>query len=495
MKHILSLDQGTTSSRAVLFDAAGAPVDLVQREFRQIFPRPGWVEHDANEIWESQIAVAREVLARRSLHPRDLAAIGITNQRETVVVWERKSGRPISNAIVWQDRRTAAVCGELVQKGLEPGIQRKTGLVLDAYFSATKLNWILDHVPGARARAEAGELAAGTIDTWLLWKLTEGRVHATDATNASRTLLFSLTSGAWDDELLRIFDIPRSILPEVRDSQGVIAEARGDLAGVPIAGVAGDQQAALFGQVCTRPGMVKNTYGTGCFLLMHAGETPAISKHRLLSTVASRIGGRDSFALEGSVFVAGAAVQWLRDGLGIIRSSSEVEPLAASVADAGGVYFVPALTGLGAPQWDPYARGTIVGLTRGSTAAHLARATLEGIAQQVADVIEAMELDSGVGIEELRVDGGAARNDLLLQMQADLLGAPVVRPKVTETTAQGAAFLAGLAVGFWKDLPEIERLWAVDRRFEPKIVESERVASRAAWKRALERSRGWETAR
>ena len=439
MKYILALDQGTTSSRAIVFNQGGAAVAVAQKEFRQIFPQPGWVEHDANEIWATQSGVAAEVLARAGLQPADLAAIGITNQRETTVVWERATGRPIAHAIVWQDRRTAAFCDALKRDGHAPFIQRQTGLVVDAYFSASKLRWLLDHVPGARARAEAGELAFGTIDSWLMWKLTGGAAHVTDASNASRTMLCNLHTGDWDEELLQLFGVPRAILPAVRGSSEIYGEATGPLAGIPIAGLAGDQQAALFGQVCTRPGMVKNTYGTGCFMLMHTGAQPVASRHQLLTTIAWRIGGRTEYALEGSVFIAGAAIQWLRDGLGLIKSARDVEALAASVPDTGGVYFVPAFAGLGAPHWDAYARGAIAGLTRGTTAAHLARAALESIAFQSADLVRAMEADSGIALRELRVDGGACVNNLLMQFQADLLGVPVARPKVFETTALGAA--------------------------------------------------------
>jgi glycerol kinase len=493
MKGILALDQGTTSSRAIVFDRRGRPLGMAQREFRQYFPHPGWVEHDPIEIWNSQLATARAALKKSGLRAADLAAIGITNQRETVVLWDRATGRPLHRAIVWQDRRTAATCEALKRRGLEPRIRRKTGLVLDPYFSAPKLAWLLDHVKGARAAAREGRLAFGTIDSWLVWNLTGGRAHVTDASNASRTLLLNLRTGDWDDELLRLFDIPRAVLPEVCDSSGVIGAALASRLGAeaPIAGIAGDQQAALFGQLGTRPGLVKNTYGTGCFMLMNTGATPVASRNRLLTTVAWRRGGVLTYALEGSVFVAGAAVQWLRDGLGLIRRSSDIEALARSVPDSGGVYLVPAFTGLGAPYWDPYARGALLGLTRGSTAAHLARATLESIAHQSADLLEAMRRDARMTLRELRVDGGAAANDLLMQTQADLIRIPVVRPSVTETTARGAAFLAGLAVGFWKDEEELSRLWKAERVFRPRATPARVKAERARWKRAVERALRW----
>ena len=499
MPHVLALDQGTTSSRAIVFDESGSAVAMAQREFQQIFPRPGWVEHDPREIWDSQLAVAREALARAGLAARDVAAIGITNQRETTVVWDRATGMPVANAIVWQDRRTAGACDRLKREGREPLFRDQTGLVLDPYFSGTKLAWILDHVPGARDAANAanaagtGRLAFGTVDSWLLWNLTGG-LHATDVTNASRTLLWDLHAGDWSDELLGLLDIPRGLLPAVRSSSEVYGETLPGLLGVPIpiAGVAGDQQAALFGQACLAPGMVKNTYGTGCFLLMNTGDRPVRSGNELLTTPAWRIGGRTDYALEGSVFVAGAVVQWLRDGLGLIRSAAEVEALAASVPDSGGVVLVPAFTGLGAPHWDPYARGTLVGITRGTNAGHLARAALEGIAFQVCDVLAAMAADSGVPVAELRVDGGAAANDLLMQLQADLAGVPVVRPRVQETTALGAAYLAGLAVGVWKDTGEIAARWQVDHRFEPRLDPAAAAGRRELWSRAVERAKGWE---
>ncbi len=494
MPHVLALDQGTTSSRAIVFDAAGSVVAMAQREFRQIFPRPGWVEHDPIEIWESQLAVAREALAGAGLAAGEIAALGITNQRETTVVWDRATGKPIANAIVWQDRRTAEACAGLKRAGHEELFRTRTGLVLDPYFSGTKLAWLLDHVPGAREGAEAGRLAFGTVDSWLLWNLTGGGLHATDVTNASRTLLWDLHSGEWSAELAAILDVPLGMLPEVRASSEVYGETLSGLFGapIPIAGVAGDQQAALFGQACLSPGMVKTTYGTGCFLLMNTGDRPVRSAAELLTTPAWRLGSRTEYALEGSVFVAGAVVQWLRDGLGFFTSAAEVEALAASVPDSGGVVVVPAFAGLGAPHWDPYARGALLGITRGTTAGHLARAALEGIAFQVADVLAAMAADSGVPVAELRVDGGAAANDLLMQMQADLAGVPVVRPRVQETTALGAAYLAGLAVGVWKSPDEIAARWQVERRFEPRLDPAAAAERREQWRRAVERAKGWE---
>jgi glycerol kinase len=493
MSFILALDQGTTSSRALVFDHEGNVRGLARKEFRQIFPQPGLVEHDAEEIWASQLGVAVEAVTRAGATTTDIAAIGITNQRETTVVWDRRSGKPLHNAIVWQDRRTAGECDLLKSQGLEPLFRARTGLLLDPYFSGTKLAWILDHLPGARKRAEAGELAFGTIDSWLVWNLTGGERHLTDASNASRTLLFNLHTGAWDPELLELLRIPAAVLPEVVDSSAVYGEtaARFFASRIPITGIAGDQQAALFGQLCDRPGMVKNTYGTGCFMLMHTGGRPIISSQNLITTVACRLNGESEYALEGSVFSAGAAVQWLRDGLGIIRSSGEIEALAASVPDNGGIYLVPAFTGLGAPQWDPYARGTLLGITRGTTAAHLARATLESIAFQSADLLEAMEKDSGTPLTELRVDGGATDNDLLMQFQADLLGVPVVRPQVRETTALGAAYLAGLAIGFWRDRAEIGRFRQTERTFIPAMGREKAATLRYNWSRALERAKGW----
>jgi glycerol kinase len=491
--YILALDQGTTSSRAILFDHEGAIRGVAQREFPQLFPRPGWVEHDPREIWASQLGVAAEALAGASLRPRDLAAVGLTNQRETTLVWDRETGEPVTNAIVWQDRRTAEMCDRLRAEGAEPLVRDRTGLVVDAYFSGTKVAWILDNVAGAREKAEAGRLAFGTVDSWLLWNLTAGRLHVTDASNASRTMLYDIRAGRWDDDLLGLLRVPRSLLPEVRGSGDVLGDATvPELDGTPLAGVAGDQQAALFGQACFAPGLTKNTYGTGCFILQNTGTTAPASRHGLVTTVAWARGGVTEYALEGSVFIAGAVVQWLRDGLGILRSSAEVEGLASSVPDNGGVFFVPAFTGLGAPHWDAYARGTLVGLTRGTSAAHVARAALESIAFQSADLADAMQSDSGVALTELRVDGGASRNDLLMQFQADVLGVPVVRPKVTETTALGAAYLAGLAVGFWKSPEEIASQWAVERRFEPQMAPADARALRDRWAEALGRAKGWE---
>ncbi len=493
---ILALDQGTTSSRAILFDHSGEILAVSQLEFEQIFPRPGWVEHDPSEIWSSQAAVAAESIARAGVAVHDVAGIGITNQRETTLVWNRRTGEPVYNAIVWQDRRTAGYCDRLRDAGHEDLIRQKTGLVIDAYFSGTKIQWILDNVEGARERAEQGELAFGTVDSWLVWKMTGGRLHMTDVSNASRTLLYNIHTNEWDDELLDLLNIPRSMLPEVRSSSELYGRTTGDTfaADVPIAGIAGDQQAALFGQVCTSPGMVKNTYGTGCFMLMNTGEDAVASENNLVTTVAWRIGDRTEYALEGSIFVAGAVVQWLRDGLGLIRTSEEVEALARKVPDNGGVYLVPAFTGLGAPHWDAYARGAIVGLTRGSEAAHIARAALESIAYQTVDVIRAMEADSRLALKELRVDGGATANDLLMQFQADVLGVPVVRPRVRETTALGAAYLAGLAVGFWADQDEIATQWEEEARFEPQVDQGLAAAHLEGWARALERAKAWEDA-
>ncbi len=493
MSCILALDQGTTSSRALVFDHGGNVRGSAQKEFRQIYPQAAWIEHDPHEILASQTRVAAEALIHAGLSARDVVAIGITNQRETTVVWDRATGAPVYNAIVWQDRRTAAHCDQLKAAGSEPLFTRKTGLVLDAYFSGTKLHWILANVPGAREMARAGKLAFGTIDTWLIWHLSGGKSHYTDASNASRTLLYNIHEGCWDEELLEILDIPRSVLPEVGPSSGMIAETAGDLfaASIPITGVAGDQQAALFGQCCFTPGMVKNTYGTGCFMLMNTGTRARMSRNRLLTTAAWTRGHTASYALEGSVFVGGAVVQWLRDSLGMFQSSAEVEPLAASVQDSDGVYFVPAFTGLGSPHWDPYARGTLIGLTRGTTRAHIARAALDGIAYQVADVLTAMQADAAIPVTELRVDGGAAANDLLMQFQADLLGVPVVRPRQLESTAQGAAYLAGLAMGYWQDEAEIRALWKVDRVFEPSMDADRRAAFLAGWAKALGRAKGW----
>ncbi len=496
MKAILAFDQGTTSSRAIVFGHDGRILGIAQQEFRQIFPRPGWVEHDALEIWRTQRESGVQALVAAGLSASEVAAIGVANQRETTLLWDRATGLPIANAIVWQDRRTASRCDALRQSGHEALFARKTGLLLDAYFSGTKLAWLLDNVPGARERARRGELAFGTIDAWIAWQLSGGRVHVSDVTNASRTLLFDIHALAWDDELLALLDIPRSVLPSVVPSSGVVAVSacEGFPAGIVLAGIAGDQQAALFGQACHRPGMAKNTYGTGCFLLMHTGEAAAVSRHRLLSTVACGLGGRTTYALEGSVFVAGAAIQWLRDGLGLVARAAEVDELAASVPDTGDVYFVPALAGLGAPYWDPRARGTIVGITGGTTRAHLARATLEAIAFQSAELAEAMSGDCGIALTELRVDGGAAVSNLLMQMQADLLGVPVVRPRVTQTTALGAAYLAGLAVGFWEDEAAIASLWERERVFEPAVSRDFAAARLHGWKRAVERSRDWSRA-
>ncbi|WP_374665254.1 glycerol kinase GlpK [Ramlibacter sp.] len=499
MKYVLALDQGTTSSRAIVFDREGRTVALAQQEFRQHFPQPGWVEHDAREIWATQHAVALQAMQAAcggTPDARLFAALAITNQRETTVLWDRATGQPVAPAIVWQDRRTAAACDALRAAGHTPRIQRKTGLLIDAYFSGTKLAWLLDHVPGARARAERGELAFGTIDSWLVWNLTGGRVHVTDASNASRTMLFNLRSQAWDDELLTLLRIPRAVLPQVVPSSGVVGETDAALLGgaLPIAGMAGDQQAATFGQACFAPGMAKNTYGTGCFMLMNTGSRPVTSRNRLLTTVGwqgPEGPHRTAYCLEGSVFMAGATVQWLRDGLQVIRSAEEVESLAAQVEDTGDVYLVPAFAGLGTPDWDGYARGALVGLTRGSNRAHIARAALEAIALQAADVFGAMSRDAGLALAELRVDGGAARNNLLMQMQADFLGVPVVRPRVTETTALGAAYLGGLATGFWRDADEIAQQWQVDRRFEPRWRESDRVAKLARWREAVERAKNW----
>jgi glycerol kinase len=493
MSLILALDQGTTSSRAILFDERGRIRGIAQAEFPQIFPKAGWVEHDPEQIWRSQVEVTRKALADARVTAADIAAIGITNQRETAIVWDRRSGKPVYNAIVWQDRRTAGFCDELGRAGKGDLIREKTGLVIDAYFSGSKVRWILDHVAGARDRARRGELAFGTVDTWLLWNLTGGALHATDVTNASRTMLFNIRTGDWDEELLRLLDIPREMLPDVRPSSGIFGESGRDIFGAPIriAGVAGDQQAALFGQNCFERGQAKNTYGTGCFMLMNLGNEPATSRNRLITTVACNVNGRTEYALEGSVFIGGAVVQWLRDGLGLIKSSGEVEALAASVPDCGGVYFVPAFAGLGAPHWDQYARGSITGLTRGTTAGHVARAALEGIAFQVADVLSAMRDDSGIQMKQLRVDGGACANNLLMQFQADLLQAPVARPEIIETTALGAAYLAGLAVGYWPDRESVKAAWKAERIFEPAMSADEVAHRRSRWAEALRRAREW----
>lgn len=497
-RFVLALDQGTTSSRAIVFDRRGRAVATAQQEFPQHFPQPGWVEHNPDDLWETTRRTALAAVAEANLTGADLAAIGLTNQRETTLLWDRATGRPLAPAIVWQDRRTAGLCRRLRARGLEPRFRRRTGLLLDPYFSGTKLAWLLDRVPGARRRAGRGELAFGTVDTWLLWQLTGGRVHATDVSNASRTLLLNLKTGDWDPELLRALRIPREVLPEVRASSEVYGEVESipALRGVPIAGIAGDQQAALFGQACFRPGMAKNTYGTGCFLLLQTGTQAVRSRHRLLTTVAWRLGpnGPLEYALEGSVFIGGAVVQWLRDGLGLIARSGDIETLARRVPDNGGVYFVPAFTGLGAPHWDVAARGAIFGVTRGTTAAHLARAAIESIACQSADLLAAMEADAGLKLKELRVDGGATVNDALMQFQCDLLRVPVVRPHTRETTALGAAYLAGLAVGFWKDRAEIAKLWSVGRKFRPHASSSRMKALQRDWRRAVQRAQNWADA-
>jgi len=490
MQYILAFDQGTTSSRAIVFDHSGAIRATAQKEFKQHFPRPGWVEHDADEIWATQYGVATEAMAAAKLDPKDIAAIGITNQRETTIVWNRKTGEPVGRAIVWQDRRTADLCDQLKRDGMEELVKSKTGLVIDAYFSGSKLRWILDNTEGARRDAEEGKLAFGTVDSWLIWKLSGGKTHVTDPSNASRTMLYNIHTGEWDEELLDLFKVPRLVLPRLVKSSEVYCVS--DHFGIPIAGIGGDQQAALFGQACHKPGMVKNTYGTGCFMLMNTGAEPVQSKQKLLTTVAWQLGDKPEYALEGSIFIAGAVVQWLRDGLGIIKHSADVERLAASVPDNGEVYLVPAFAGLGAPHWDQYARGSISGLTRGSTAAHIARAALEGIAFQVADVLSAMEADSGIKLTELRVDGGASANNMLMQFQADLLGVPVVRPAVRETTALGAAYLAGLAVGYWRDEAEIFSQWRVERTFEPAMKSDKRASLRATWTKAVTRAKSWE---
>ena len=468
-KYILSLDQGTTSSRAIIFDHNGDMISVAQREFKQIFPSPGWVEHDPLEIWSSQLSVAAEAMAKAEALPENIAAIGITNQRETTVVWDKETGKAIYNAIVWQDRRTSAFCNGLKEKGLDKIIQEKTGLIIDAYFSATKIKWILDNVPGARQKAIDGKLAFGTVDSWLVWNLTGGKKHITDVTNASRTMIFNITTLKWDPELLEIFDIPEAMLPEVLSSSEIYGETAGNIFAhkIPIAGIAGDQQAALFGQMCTEVGMVKNTYGTGCFILMNIGNKPVLSKNKLLTTIAWKINNDIQYALEGSIFMGGAIVQWLRDGLGIITSSDAVEELALKVEDNGGVYLVPAFAGLGAPHWNQEARGTIVGMTRGTNASHIARAALESIALQTMETLKAMEADSGLPILELRVDGGATVNDLLMQIQADILQVNVVRPQITETTAMGAAYLAGIAVGYWNGIDEIRKQWKINKSFKP----------------------------
>ncbi|MCR5277009.1 MAG: glycerol kinase GlpK [Bacteroidales bacterium] len=487
-KYILALDQGTSSSRAIVFDHEGHICSTAQMEFTQHFPQPGWVEHDPMEIWSSEAAVIAEAISRIGIGGKEIAAIGITNQRETTIVWDAETGQPVYNAIVWQDRRTSGFCDQLKSQGLTDWIREKTGLIIDAYFSGTKIRWILDHVPGARERANAGKLRFGTVDSWLVWQLTRGAVHVTDVSNASRTMLFNINTLEWDAELLKLLDIPVSMMPSVRASSEVYGTTKTTIFAheVPIAGIAGDQQAALFGQMCTTPGSVKNTYGTGCFLLMNTGERPITSRNNLLTTVAWKIGDTVNYALEGSIFVGGSVVQWLRDGLGIIRSSAEIEALAATVPDNGGVYFVPALTGMGAPYWDQYARGVICGITRGATAAHIARAGLEGIAFQTMDIVGAMERDANLALSELKVDGGASRNNLLMQFQADVLGASVIRPEVTETTAMGACYLAGLAVGYWGSLDEVKRQWRAERVFFPSGADMSAV--KEGWADAIRRT-------
>ena len=492
-QYILALDQGTTSSRAIVFDQYGAIISMAQKEFNQYFPEPGWVEHDPNEIWSTQLGTAAEAISRAGLSVKDIAAVGITNQRETAVVWERSTGKPIYNAIVWQDRRTAAFCDELKLTGVDKVIQEKTGLIADAYFSATKIKWILDHVPGAREKAVRGELCFGTIDTWLLWNLTKGKVHATDVSNASRTMLCNIHELQWDAALLDTFDVPLNMLPEIRSSSEVYGYTQNILSAhnIPIAGIAGDQQAALFGQMCIQPGMVKNTYGTGCFMLMNTGEKPVTSTNQLLTTVAWKINGVTQYALEGSVFIAGAVVQWLRDSMGIIKTSAEIEILAGQVSSSEGVFVVPAFAGLGAPHWDQHARGTITGLTRGSTAAHIARAALDSIAYQTMDVLKAMEADSGISIKELRVDGGATVNNLLMQFQADIMNTTVVRPVIRETTALGAAYLAGLAVGYWENMESIQNQWRADKIFTADMEAETRKKLMKDWHRSVRAARAW----
>ncbi len=492
-QYILSFDQGTTSSRSIIFNKTGNIISVAQKEFTQIFPEPGWVEHNALEIWSTQLGTAAEAISKASLTVNNIAAIGITNQRETTVVWDRKSGKPLCNAIVWQDRRTASYCDELKKQGHAKSIQQKTGLVIDAYFSATKLKWILDNVNGAREKAAKDELCFGTIDSWLLWNLTQGKVHATDVTNASRTMLFNIHTLKWDDELLSLFDIPKCVLPQVRSSSEVYGHTENILSAknIPVAGIAGDQQAALFGQMCTQPGMVKNTYGTGCFMLMNTGEQPVISKNNLLTTIAWQINNKTFYALEGSVFIAGAVVQWLRDGLHVIQNSADVEKLAQEVETSDGVYLVPAFAGLGAPYWNQHARGTIVGITRGTTAAHIARAALESIAYQTMDVVNAMQADANIDVKELRVDGGTTANNLLMQFQSDVLNTKVIRPKITETTALGAAYLAGLAVGYWKDMNEISGQWQVEKVFEPQMQSPKKNELKKGWQRAIHAAQVW----
>ncbi len=489
---ILAFDQGTTSSRAIIFDRNGLPVAVAQKEFTQYYPKPGWVEHDPDEIWSTQAGVAVEAITKAGLEAANIAAIGITNQRETTVVWNRRTGKPVYNAIVWQDRRTADFCDHLKIDGQSPVVLEKTGLIIDAYFSATKIRWILDNVKGTRKLAEDGQLAFGTIDSWLVWNLTRGKLHITDVTNASRTMLFNIHTLKWDKDLLEMFNIPASMLPEVKSSSEIYGKTSGQLGyGIPIAGIAGDQQASLFGQMCIEPGMVKNTYGTGCFMIMNIGNKPITSKNQLLTTIAWQIGNDTQYALEGSIFIAGAVVQWLRDGLGIIKKSEDIEKLAAKVKDSDGVYFVPAFAGLGAPHWNQHARGTLVGITRGSTSAHIARAALDSIAYQTLEVLLAMQNDSGIDIRELRVDGGATVNNQLMQIQSDLLQVNVVRPKITEITALGAAYLAGLAVNYWSDINDLKQQWQIDRTFSPKIEAEENHALIKGWHRAVNAAKAW----
>jgi len=489
---ILAFDQGTTSSRAIIFDRNGLSVSVAQKEFTQYYPKPGWVEHDPDEIWSTQAGVAVEAITKAGLEAGNIAAIGITNQRETTVVWNRRTGKPVYNAIVWQDRRTADFCDQLKNEGQSPVVLEKTGLIIDAYFSATKIRWILDNVKGTRKLAEDGHLAFGTIDSWLVWNLTRGKLHITDVTNASRTMLFNIHTLKWDTELLEMFNIPASMLPVVRSSSEIYGKTSGQLGfGIPIAGIAGDQQASLFGQMCIEPGMVKNTYGTGCFMIMNIGNKPIASKSQLLTTIAWQIGNDTQYALEGSIFIAGAVVQWLRDGLGIIKKSEDIEKLAAKVKDSDGVYLVPAFAGLGAPHWNQHARGTIVGITRGTTSAHIARAALDSIAYQTLEVLLAMQHDSGIDIRELRVDGGATVNNQLMQIQSDLLQVNVVRPKITEITALGAAYLAGLAVNYWSDINDLKQQWQIDRTFSPKIEAEENHALIKGWHRAVNAAKAW----
>ena len=493
-KYILTLDQGTTSSRAILFNESGKIISLAQKEFKQIYPQPGWVEHDPMEIWSSQASVITEAILKEKIKPEEIAGIGITNQRETTIVWDKETGKPIYNAIVWQDRRTSKQCDLLKEKNLDTIIREKTGLVLDAYFSATKIQWILDHVDGAREKAAQGKLAFGTVDSWLIWNLTEGKLHITDVSNASRTMLYNINTLSWDEELLDIFQIPQSMLPEVKSSSEVYGESSGQLLGtkVPIAGIAGDQQAALFGHMCNKPGMVKNTYGTGCFMLMNIGEKPILSNNNLITTIAWKIGDKVEYAFEGSIFIAGAVVQWLRDELQIISNAAEIEKLASEVKDSGGVYLVPAFAGMGAPHWNQYARGSMFGITRGTNRSHIARAALESIAFQTMEVLKAMESDSGISIAELRVDGGATQNNLLLQFQSDILKTSVVRPEVTEITAIGAAYLAGLAVGFWKNIDELQQQWKINRSYTPSAEDKEQQIKE--WHRAVQATLFWANA-